>query len=207
MLARLRRNTRAAGGSLMAYADGLHAMYALLADEGGRQFALRRIVAGGATAQTTEIAAAQYVDGRCHRMDLFVRLLAIEEHSGHNEYGVDLYRRFIAAKSAAQRHAEPSHSPEGLVALLEAVRRRGLASDAPVVIHPGKVLRHGMHRLACAVFLDIDRMPVAVDARRLPRPDYTLERLRGLGLSDDDLRAVVEAERRYAPRWAAARSR
>jgi hypothetical protein len=143
-----------------------------------------------------EVALSQYVDGSCHRLDLHVRLLALEEWHGGLVGGVELYRRFVELKSADQG---PTHTAEAFRALAEAVRRGGL--QAPIVVSPRKTLRDGMHRLACAVFLEVDRIASVVDPADADRPDYTVGRLRAIGLAEADVAATLEAEARYRGVW------
>jgi hypothetical protein len=192
--------------SLRAYVGDLQGTYALLARQKGRPRALAHVLSGRRTLNvlTAEIAAAQYEHGSCRRMDLFVRLLAIEEHAGANDFGLQLYRRFVELKSAAQGRAAPSHTTEAFLELVESVRAVGLSPASPLAIHPDKVLRHGMHRFACAVYFGLETVPAVVDARRLSPPNYTLERLRELGLEEQELAAVAEAEAHYARAWAEA---
>jgi hypothetical protein len=184
----------------------LRGAYALLAAEGTRRdAAARALVSRGRLAlDATEIALAQYRDGSCRRLDLFVRMLAIEDWAGGNGGGIDLYRRFIERKSAAQGRSAPSHTVEDFVALVEDVRRRGLDPSAPLLVDRDRILLDGMHRLACALWFRLGGVPAAVDPSPSVRADYGVGRLRALGLPEPDVQAVLAAEFRYRQAWLAA---
>jgi hypothetical protein len=205
--ARLRRRAGTARRALKRRTSRVRGAYLFLAREAPRRQALRdALVSGGAlTLDTLDLALAQYVDGSCRRLDLFVRLLAIEEWEGANGGGVDLYRRFIERKSADQGWSRPTHTPEEFLRLVEDVRRRGLDAGSPVVVYPDKILLDGIHRLACALFLGLPRVPVVIEPRVGVLADYGLERLHALELPDADVEAVLAAEARYRAAWTAGR--
>jgi hypothetical protein len=175
----------------------------LLAEDHGRRDALLRLLSSGRTLRvpTLDIAAAHYVEGACHRLDLYVRLLALEQWAGLNNFGVGLYERFMRLKSDAQGRAETSHTSEGLRQLFASIESCGFRADFPIVVRSDKVLRHGMHRLACATFLDLKTVPIRVQAGFGRRPDYTLARLQELRLDASEIDAITQAESRYLEKW------
>jgi hypothetical protein len=193
---------RAPARLLRDYVSNLRSTYSLLASERTR-FALARSMtsARSLTWASHELALAQYEHGSCYRMDLYVRLLAIEHWAGANDFGFDLYERFIASKSLTQGRAAPSHTVDGFVRLIQNIHTGGFASGGRIAMGADKVLHHGVHRLACALFLAIPRVPVVIERSWARRPDYTLERLRELGLSNRDIDAVRAAESRYTSKW------
>jgi hypothetical protein len=144
---------------------------------------------------TDRLVRGQRLDGQSFRLDLFVRVLALEEFAGRNTFGIALYTKLIRSKDRRM-----SHTPGDFEKLMYSVRADGVRRENPLVITHDFVLRHGMHRLACAVFFGIPDLPVTISPPKTERPDYSVHRLQAIGFTAAEIEQVLAAERRYSPR-------
>ncbi len=97
----------------------------------------------------------QVQDGRFNRFDTIVRILAIEEHFGKNDFGWNLYD-----KMQQQRN---KNNPEQIDLttyrnhfenLIESMKSDGYDAKFPIYSNDDNQLMDGSHRLACALYFD-----------------------------------------------------
>jgi hypothetical protein len=124
------------------------------------------------------------------RLDLYVRVLAVEEFAGLNSVGSRLYSRFMANPRSKHR------SSEKFAGVFNSVVARGLLESEPLVLHASKILGDGWHRLACAIFLGIPRVAVTCVTRHKRPHIYTVETLRERGFEEREIELVLDAEKR-----------
>lgn len=120
---------------------------------------------------TKELISKQFRDGIFNRMDIVVRYLAFEELHGLNNYGIGLYKKMQELRAVEQqkksRGVEPVlTNPEVLYELSESMREKGHIE--PLVVDQDFHLLDGSHRLACDLFLGIDKIPVKIEFTDYP---------------------------------------
>jgi hypothetical protein len=128
------------------------------------------------------------------RLDLYVRVLALEELTGLSSDGIALYERFMANPRSAHR------SWDSFRRVFESVAAQGLLDTQPFTLHRSKILGDGWHRLACAIVLDIPHVAVRGVRRDKRLHVYTVDTLRERGFSEHEVAAVLDAERRTLAR-------
>lgn len=96
------------------------------------------------------------IDGY-NRLDIFVRLLAIENEYGINSYGWDLYR-----KMQSKRCSDGGLSVEERVKIFKDLIRswdeKGYDKSSKIRLDVDLMLEDGSHRLALAIYHNIDRI-------------------------------------------------
>lgn len=121
--------------------------------------------------KTTELLSQQFRDGLFNRLDIFVRYLAIEELYGLNKIGISIYKKMQKKRACGKRvHAvEPVFQDESILKeIVEAIEINGFDERSKIVIDQNMHLIDGSHRLACALFFDIEKIPVEIIFTRQP---------------------------------------
>jgi len=130
----------------------------------------------------------QHVDGRFNRMDIIVKYMAIEEFEGVSSGGLKLYRKMQDKRvNKNMRRKRPDLTTgESFKKLYRSIKKNGIKT--PVPLNPDHTLKEGSHRLAAALYLDID-IPVVVDGQKT-LPGYGLTWFRDNGFTGDEIAAI-----------------
>lgn len=84
-----------------------------------------------------------------NRYDMIVRLLAVEDYFGKNNYGFRLYKKMQAARISPE-WVEPS--VERFKALIESYEKNGYDEQSEIIIDQNLNLLDGSHRMALAMY-------------------------------------------------------
>jgi hypothetical protein len=100
------------------------------------------------------LLSKQYRKGAFNRMDIIVRYLFIEEFFGKNDYGFELYEKMQKRRGAIE------HTSERFYDLIGNIENNRFKDDDPVILDQSLHLLDGSHRLACALYFDINKVPI-----------------------------------------------
>lgn len=112
---------------------------------------------------TNELMLCQYKKGLFNRYDIVVRLLAIEEYYGKNNYGFSLYEKMQSKR--AEDVAYGSISRKRFITLIESYEKIGYKKDSELIIDESLHLVDGSHRLALAIYFGVVRLTVRIVKR------------------------------------------
>jgi hypothetical protein len=132
----------------------------------------------------------------CLCLDLFIRLLAIEEFAGGNSHGIALYRKLWAG------HKRRPREVGAFKELVDSFAVRGFDRNKPISLqkHPERrldVFADGKHRFVCALYFGIETVPVRRSARSWPIADNSSAGLLRIGFTHVELDQIFDAEARY----------
>ncbi len=95
----------------------------------------------------------QIQDGKFNRFDTVVRLLAIEEHFGENNYGWSLYSKMQKLRNANNPNKVSQDTyRRRFEDLIVSMKAKGYNSKFPIYSNDDNQLMDGSHRLACALY-------------------------------------------------------
>ena len=146
-----------------------------------------------------ELVLRQFAGDRCLRLDLFMRVLLLDETRDGGADGRRLYERYRVLRPTSDKSATV------FLQLLDDVRRNGFDDDQPVTVARDGSVTDGAHRLACAIHLDLPDIAVRMVALEhafyaVPAPWFL-----GHGFDRDDV-ARLEATAAWYRRRALART-
>jgi len=105
--------------------------------------------------QPLQFFLQQVQDGRFNRYDTIVRMLAIGEHFGKNDYGWNLYTKMQLLRNKKNpEQIELATYQEPFEELIENMNQGGYDSKFPIYSNNDNQLMDGSHRLACALYFD-----------------------------------------------------
>lgn len=116
----------------------------------------------------SDIIMAQYPMGdysTYKNYDMAVRLMAIEEYQGKNDYGFDIYQRM-------QAHTNFDWAPR-FKNLIASYNEKGFDDSKPIELDCNHLIMDGAHRLALAVANKLEFIPVRIyDCRKDRLADF-----------------------------------
>lgn len=119
--------------------------------------------------------------------DIMIRILAIENYYGKNDFGFKLYNKMQKIRVSAnplipQYRAD---NEERFRQIIKSFEKNNFIEDYPIIINEDFKLFDGTHRLACSIFFNIVQIPVKFEERTIERhPDYSLKWFEKVGLED-----------------------
>ncbi|MGJ9385331.1 UDP-N-acetylglucosamine 2-epimerase [Salipaludibacillus sp. CF4.18] len=140
--------------------------------------------------KTKELLNKQMTSNHFNRVDIVIRYLAIEEYFGKNRVGFKLYRKM----QKTRRNYSPKKlalRENGYKRLIKSIEKKGFQSDSPVRVDSNMQLLDGSHRMACALFFNIEEVPV----KRLKRTlnvDYSIDWFKDQGFTKNEIRIIEE---------------
>lgn len=103
-----------------------------------------------------KLLALQYSGDKYNRMDTIVRLLAVEDFHGINDYGFYLYNKMQEKRGAIKGYTTRFRS------LLENVNTNGYKRSSSIHIDSYGKLKDGSHRLSIACYYHHRKIPVKI---------------------------------------------
>jgi hypothetical protein len=100
----------------------------------------------------------QFIQNEFNRLDIIVRLLAIEQFYKQNEIGFELYKKM-------QLKRVGKDTLDSFQSLILNVERLGMDVDQPIDLDADLQLRNGAHRIAYALFLQNSHISVKVNRK------------------------------------------
>ena len=103
-----------------------------------------------------DLLKSQIYKGELYSFQIITILLALENFSGKNNLGVEIYHKWI--KSRKKR--DPFQSTINLAILSRSFEMNGFSSNFPLEIDgDDHLLNGGTHRTACSLFYGLDSVP------------------------------------------------
>jgi len=109
---------------------------------------------------------SQNLEGTFNRYDAIVRYMAIEELQGANNTGLRLYHKMQRARNryliskGIKIKPEDTNKDGTLMTLVESFSRHGFNAKYPLTVNPQLGLVDGSHRLACALYYNVESILV-----------------------------------------------
>jgi hypothetical protein len=95
-----------------------------------------------------------------NRIDIFVRLLAIEEFYGENTFGYELYKKMqIKRLKISEEYAD--YRLHQFKKLIKSFEINGFNKKFPIKYYSDYKLFDGSHRLACCIYFNIDEIIIS----------------------------------------------
>ncbi len=119
--------------------------------------------------------------------DIMIRILAIENYYGKNDFGFKLYNKMqnIRVSSNPLIPQIRANNEERFRKIIKSFEKNNFIEDYPIIINEDFKLFNGTHRLACSLFFDIKQIPVKFEERTIEKhPDYSLEWFEKVGLGN-----------------------
>ena len=123
----------------------------------------------------------QHKNSSFNRYDIVVRYLAIENHFGKNDFGMELYNKLqdkrneylksIGAKIASDDLVE--NKKDKFIPLIESFEKNGFDLKKAISVNEDLGLVDGSHRLACALYFKSEK--IAVKKNQTSKVDYGLD--------------------------------
>jgi SAM-dependent methyltransferase len=141
----------------------------------------------------------QYEEEHLDRYDIIVRLLAIENLQGLNDFGISLYNKMQVSREQYLHEQGIKIKPEDLFAykkntLKELIRNfeaNGFDKKKPLVVNSNYKLIDGSHRLACALFFN--SKSIAIKNTHKTKVPYGLNWF-GNFFTEDELEIISKKE-------------
>ena len=119
--------------------------------------------------------------------DVIVRILAIENYYGKNDFGFSLYNRMQQTRVANNPKIpkERADNQERFIKLIESFEQKGFDSNFPIELNKKLEVLDGAHRLALAVYHRIPEIPYYMPHEKEDMDvDYSLNWFSSHGLAD-----------------------
>ena len=117
---------------------------------------------------TNDLFLAQYTNQGFNAMDIIVKLLAIENYYGMNDYGFSLYNKM-------QKKRVGENWEKRFKDLIKSVEENGLMNIKSIDTDINYSIHDGAHRLALAIFHNVKDLNVKVFNTSLLRRNYGIE--------------------------------
>ena len=125
----------------------------------------------------------QYIGGIYNRMDIFVRYMAIEEFYGQNQYGFSLYKKM-------QQKRVSFYDLDKFKDLIISIEKNGFRNRSKIKANQDFQLEDGSHRLACALFFNIDNVPIEfVEVKE--RRNYSINWFKDNGFFPEEIDLII----------------
>ncbi len=116
------------------------------------------------------------------RYDMIVRLLAVENYFGKNDYGFNFYRRMQASRKT---RAWVNPAEERFRNLIKSYKERGYDSNSRIILDKNLHLVDGSHRMAMAMYYGLPRISASI-LRQGYNIFYGIEWFRINGFTDEE---------------------
>lgn len=115
-----------------------------------------------------KLLKSQELRGELYSYQIIAILLALENLSGKNEYGIKLYHGWINSR----KKRDPFTSTVNLSILARSFEMNGFSEKFPLAIDPtDNLLNGGTHRTACSIFYNLEKVPITFIRRTGPTRD------------------------------------
>ena len=119
--------------------------------------------------------------------DLLVRLLAIDNYIGKNDFGFALYNEMKQKRIATNNeipNASTRNYEKDFKKLIKSISENGYIDKNPVELNKNFEVFDGAHRLVCALALNIEKIPVRFSSKYINKNyDYSIEWFKKNGLT------------------------
>lgn len=136
------------------------------------------------TIPTNDLFLAQYDNGNFNAMDVIVKLLAIENYYGMNDFGFNLYNK-MQEKRIGQNWEERFKT------LIKSVEEKGLIDLHSIDTDISYSIHDGAHRLALAIFHGVKEMKIKTFNTELLRRRYGIEWFYENGFTEEEIEIIM----------------
>ena len=133
---------------------------------------------------TNDLFLAQFADGDFNAMDVVVKLLAIENYYGLNNFGFDLYN-----KMQMKRIGE--NWEDRFKKLIKSVEDNGLVDISSIDTDINYSIHDGAHRLALAIFHNVDAIKIKLFNTSVLRRKYGIDWFIDNGFTDEEISIII----------------
>ena len=119
--------------------------------------------------------------------DIMIKMLAIDNYFGKNDYGMRLYCKMQKIRVSQNKliEREKADNKENFIKLIESIKKYGFDDKYPIELNKNFEVFEGSHRLACALYFNIDIVPVKFNKMIWNlKYDYSLEWFKNNGMED-----------------------
>ena len=119
--------------------------------------------------------------------DIMIKMLAIDNYFGKNDYGMRLYCKMQKIRVSQNKliEREKADNKENFIKLIESIKKYGFDDKYPIELNKNFEVFEGYHRLACALYFNIDIVPVKFNKMIWNlKYDYSLEWFKNNGMED-----------------------
>ncbi len=129
-----------------------------------------------------DLLHAQIIDGKFDRVDLAVRILALEEYLGENDYGFALYNKMqlnrVKCKNKKKENAYRK--------LIASMLKSGFSKKHPIICGPTNRIIDGAHRVSISIHQNIDVIYIKNNPKS-KHGTYGLQWFINKGFTDDEI--------------------
>lgn len=158
---------------------------------------LRNAIGGGGTSKVRRIALSDLIDLQCRHnrfehLGVAVRVLAIENEYGKNDYGWDLYRKLQLIRGNGTINADDA--VKSFKALIHSVEENSYDLNSNIIVDKELTLCDGAHRVACAYYFGCQEVSVAIMNISYPIEyiDYGMEWFLTNGFSFEEVNGILK---------------
>jgi hypothetical protein len=108
------------------------------------------------------LISKQYKKDYFNRMDIIVRYLFIENYFGNNNYGYNLYRKM------QKKRVNKNNTSKNFEGLIDSFKSSGFQNNSVIILDQNLQLIDGSHRLACALYFNINSVPIKIQFSNRP---------------------------------------
>ncbi len=123
------------------------------------------------------------------RFDIIIRLLAIENYYGENDFGWILYRKLRRCQLGNSQ--DVSSVEDSFRNLIRSYESNGYMKDSEIFVDKSYRLINGSHRIAMAIYRN-DKYVSCRIVRKRSKCDYSLDRLKSMGFTNDELDVILK---------------
>ncbi len=145
-----------------------------------------------------EVLLNQYISGQYGAMDIFVRLLAIEEEFGQNNYGWALYRKMTRARIKEEPIRRVGDRVDRFKKLIKSWNTKGYDGNSYIILGKNLKLRDGAHRLALALYYGLEEIKCGILSSEF-ESFYGMEWFKDNGFSDEEMKLIEDKARMAFP--------
>lgn len=94
--------------------------------------------------------------------DIIVKIMAIENYYGKNNYGMDMYNKMQKIRVANNKliEREKANNEEKFIELIKSFEKMGYDKKFPIELNKNLEIFEGSHRVACSIYFNIKEIPV-----------------------------------------------
>ena len=135
--------------------------------------------------------------------DVIIKLLAIENYFGENDFGFELYNKMqkIRVLNNPKVPNYRAYNKARFIKIINSFQKEGFNDKHPIIINNEFMLFEGTHRMACALYFKIKRIPVTFDERMINlKTDYSINWFKKNNLEDYEPH-IIKRYKRLLKEW------
>ncbi len=126
------------------------------------------------------------------RYDTIVRLLAIENFFGKNDSGWNLYLKMQFQRQQNKEIKSLEDFKLDFIKLIKSFEANGFDSNHPIKINNNNHLADGSHRLACAIYFNLDKVFLKRDILNKKNVDFSIDWFRENNFTSSEIKIITD---------------